>query len=191
MYGRETATKSIVAIAVEIKHSKGFGRIWLQSVADVSQESLIPFIEAVVEPGSTVHTDGWQAYLTVPQRAYTHERTVMRKRNDPAHVVMPGVHRVASLLLGAHQGGVGLSTSMRSSTSSRSVSTAGIHGAGECCSTACLNNRSRPSRSPTAAWSPTRERPADHTSLRHAPVASPPCLRSTVLGANPRKYGPT
>jgi transposase-like protein len=112
VYGRETATKSIVAIAVEIKHSKGFGRIRLQSVADVSQESLIPFIEAVVEPGSTVHTDGWQAYWTVPQRGYTHERTVMRKQNDPAHVVMPGVHRVASLLqrwlLGTHQGGVSI-----------------------------------------------------------------------------------
>jgi hypothetical protein len=63
-----------------------------------------------VEPGSTVHTDGWQAYWTVPEHGYTHERTVMRKHNDPAPVVMPGVHRVASLLerwlLGTHQGGV-------------------------------------------------------------------------------------
>ena len=110
VYGRETATKSIVAIAVEIKQPKGFGRIRLQSVADVSQESLIPFIEAVVEPGSTVHTDGWQGYWTVPERGYTHERTVMRKQSDPAHVVMPGVHRIASLLqrwlLGTHQGAV-------------------------------------------------------------------------------------
>ena len=110
VHGRETATKSIVAIAVEIKSPKGFGRIRLQSVPDVTQESLIPFIEAVVEPGSTVHTDGWQAYWTVPEHGYTHERTVMRKQNDPAHVVMPGVHRVASLLqrwlLGTHQGAV-------------------------------------------------------------------------------------
>ena len=34
----------------------------------------------------------------------------MRKQNDPAHVVMPGVHRIASLLqrwlLGTHQGAV-------------------------------------------------------------------------------------
>ena len=34
----------------------------------------------------------------------------MREQNDPAHVVMPGVHRVASLLqrwlLGTHQGAV-------------------------------------------------------------------------------------
>jgi hypothetical protein len=34
--GRETATKSIVAIAVEIKQPKGFGRIRLHSVDDVS-----------------------------------------------------------------------------------------------------------------------------------------------------------
>jgi hypothetical protein len=33
--GRETATKSIVAIAVEIKQPKGFGRIRLHSVDDV------------------------------------------------------------------------------------------------------------------------------------------------------------
>jgi hypothetical protein len=39
-----------------------------------------------------------------------HERTVMSHQSDPAHVVMPGVHRVASLLqrwlLGTHQGAV-------------------------------------------------------------------------------------
>jgi transposase-like protein len=108
--GRETATKAIVAIAVEIESPKGFGRIRLRSVPDVAQDSLIPFIEAVVEPGSTVHTDGWQAYWTVPEHGYAHERTVMRKQNDPAYVVMPGVHRVASLLqrwlLGTHQGAV-------------------------------------------------------------------------------------
>ena len=108
--GRETETKSIVAIAVEIQQSKGFGRIRLQRVLDVSQDSLIPFIKDAVEPGATVHTDGWQAYWTVPDHGYTHERTVMSQQNDPAHVVMPGVHRVASLLkrwlLGTHQGRV-------------------------------------------------------------------------------------
>jgi hypothetical protein len=35
VHGRETATKSIVAIAVEIKQPKGLGRIRLQSVDDV------------------------------------------------------------------------------------------------------------------------------------------------------------
>jgi transposase-like protein len=108
--GRETVTKSIVAIAVEIENPKGFGRIRLQHVADVSKESLIGFVEGAVEPGATVHTDGWQAYWTLSEHGYTHERTVMRAQSEPAHVVMPGVHRVASLLqrwlLGTHQGRV-------------------------------------------------------------------------------------
>jgi len=108
--GRQTETKSIVAVAVEIKQPKGFGRVRMQRVTDVTQESLIPFVTGVVEPGATVHTDGWQAYLTVPDHGYAHKRTVMRRQNDRAHVVMPGVHRVASLLkrwlLGTHQGSV-------------------------------------------------------------------------------------
>jgi transposase-like protein len=110
VYGRQTETKSTVAIAVEIKQPKGFGRVRMQSVPDVSKESLIPFITSAVEPGAIVHTDGWQAYWTVPDHGYEHKRTVMRQQSDPAHVVMPGVHRVSSLLkrwlLGTHQGSV-------------------------------------------------------------------------------------
>jgi transposase-like protein len=110
-HGRAAETKSVVAIAVEIKQPRGFGRIRMQRVAGITKESLIPFVIAAVEPGATVHTDGNQAYWTVPDRGYEHERTVMSQQNDPAHVVMPGVHRVASLLkrwlLGTHQGSVG------------------------------------------------------------------------------------
>ncbi len=98
VFGRQTDTKAIVAIAVEVKQPRGFGRIRLQRVDDVSKDSLIPFIERAVEPGATVHTDGWQAYWTVRDSGYEHERTIMRAQHDPAHVVMPGVHRVASLL---------------------------------------------------------------------------------------------
>lgn len=56
--GRETEEKSIVAIAVEVKQPRGLGRVRLQRVLDVSQDSLIPFIEGAVESGATVHTDG-------------------------------------------------------------------------------------------------------------------------------------
>jgi len=86
------------------------GRIRLQHVPDVSKASLIPFVGASVEPGSTVRTDGWQAYWTLPDHGYTHDRVVVRRGDDPAHVAMPNVHRVASLLkrwlLGTHQGAV-------------------------------------------------------------------------------------
>ena len=110
VHGRQTETKAIVAIAVEIENPKRFGRIRLGHVPDVTKESMLPFIDGAVQPGSTIHTDGWQAYLTLGDRGYEHERTVMREQSDPADVVMPGVHRVASLLqrwlLGTHQGAV-------------------------------------------------------------------------------------
>ena len=41
VFGRQTDTKAIVAIAVEVKHPKGFGRIRLQRVDDVSKDCLL------------------------------------------------------------------------------------------------------------------------------------------------------
>ena len=108
--GRQTATKTRVAVAVEIIEPKGFGRIRLQTVPDVSKASLIGFVKASIEPSATVRTDGWRSYLTLPDHGYTHERVVMTDGTDAAHVAMPGAHRVASLLkrwlLGSHQGAV-------------------------------------------------------------------------------------
>ena len=108
--GRQTETKSRVAIAVEVKEPRGYGRIRLQRIPNVSKASLIAFVRSAVEPGATVRTDGWRSYLTLPDHGYTHERTIVYEGDDPAHVAMPAVHRVASLLkrwlLGTHQGSV-------------------------------------------------------------------------------------
>jgi len=64
----------------------------------------------VVEQGALVHTDGKQEYDRIEQLGYTHQVTNQSSSNDPAHVSMPGVHRVASLVkrwvLGTHQGGL-------------------------------------------------------------------------------------
>jgi transposase-like protein len=94
VHGRETQEKSIVAIAVEVKQPKGFGRVRLARVADVSASSLIPFVEASVEPGSEVLTDGWSGYRPLPVHGYTHTKTILSASADPAHVAMPAVHRV-------------------------------------------------------------------------------------------------
>lgn len=108
--GRQTASKSIVAIAVEVYEPRGFGRARLQLVPDVSAVSLAGFVQDTVKPGSGVLTDGWSAYRSLNDRGYQHTATVMSSRGDPAHVTMPAVHRVASLLkrwlLGTHQGSV-------------------------------------------------------------------------------------
>ncbi|MFO8072234.1 MAG: IS1595 family transposase [Polyangia bacterium] len=107
--GRGTA-KSVVAIAVEVREPKGFGRIRMRHVPDASGASLVPFVRDMVEPGSTVHTDGWASYDGLPKHGYVHVRNKLSSSDDPAHVTMPGVHRVASLLkrwiLGTHQGSV-------------------------------------------------------------------------------------
>jgi transposase-like protein len=110
VHGRETRRKAIVAIAVEVKFPKGFGRIRLRRVPDVGARSLTPFVCEAVEPGATVHTDGWKGYNDLHKHGYQREITVVSTSGDPAHVLMPAVHRVAALLkrwlLGTHQGAV-------------------------------------------------------------------------------------
>jgi len=104
------STKSIVVIAVEIKHPKGFGRVRMRYIPDASGDSLLPFVREVVAPGSVVHTDGWRGYNELPKHGYTREITILSSSGDPAHVSMSGVHRLASLLkrwiLGTHQGSI-------------------------------------------------------------------------------------
>ncbi|MGC8490068.1 MAG: IS1595 family transposase [Clostridia bacterium] len=108
-HGRGVA-QAVVVIAIEVHEPKGFGRVRMRHVPDASQQSLVPFVRDVVAPGSLVHTDGWRGYNRLSEHGFLHTKTVLSASPDPAHVVMPGVHRVASLLkrwiLGTHQGSV-------------------------------------------------------------------------------------
>ena len=107
--GRGT-TKSIVVIAVEIKQPKGFGRVRMRHIPDLSSNSLLPFVCNNVAPESVINTDGWNSYKGLSNYQYIHNTVVLSSSGDPAHVSMPGVHRIASLLkrwlLGTHQGSV-------------------------------------------------------------------------------------
>ena len=97
-------------IAVEVKEPKGFGRLRMRHVPDASGASLQPFVGDVIAQGATVRTDGWTGYNGLLTHEYLHERTALSSSSDPAHVSMPGVHRVAALLkrwiLSTHQGSV-------------------------------------------------------------------------------------
>jgi hypothetical protein len=108
--GRFVRKKAIVAIALEIKRPRGYGRVRLRRIADVSAASLVPFVTEVVEPGSIVLTDAWSGYIPLRRHAYLLKRTSVNASEEPATVIMPGVHRIASLLkrwlLGTHQGAV-------------------------------------------------------------------------------------
>ena len=104
------STNSIVVVAVEVKEPRGFGRIRMRHVPDASGASLQQFVRDVVAQGATVRTDGWTGYNGLRNHGYVHEKTILSSSGDPAHVAMPGVHRVVSLLkrwvLGTHQGSI-------------------------------------------------------------------------------------
>ncbi len=107
--GRGAEKKSIVAIAVEVR-GRGMGRIRMSVIPDVSANSLHGFISESVENGSDVRSDGWSGYKGVGKKGYNHNVVNISASGDPAHVVMPRVHRVASQLdrwwLGIHQGAI-------------------------------------------------------------------------------------
>ena len=108
--GRGSEKKSLVAIALEIHEPKGFGRVRMQQISDASGANLIPFICETVKPGSVVLTDSWGGYNELEERGYVHKKVNLSSSGDPAHVLLPGTHRIASLLkrwlLGTHQGAV-------------------------------------------------------------------------------------
>ena len=109
--GRKSHTaKTLVVIAVEMIQPKGFGRIRLRRLADDSESQVLPFVKDAIKAGATVHTDGSAAYRHLKKEGYVHQQSVMLGSDTPAHVSMPGVHRVAALihrwLLGTHQGAV-------------------------------------------------------------------------------------
>ncbi len=109
MAGRRVEKKALIVVAAE-EDGKGIGRIRMKRVPDASADSLLPFVEASVEPGSVIHTDGWESYLGLKQKGYAHEVTILRHRKESASDLLPRVHRVVSLLkrwlLGTHQGAV-------------------------------------------------------------------------------------
>ena len=78
-----------------------------------SAESLIPFVQSAVCPGATIRTDGWRAYNGLTGVGFEHQPKNISASGDPAHIVMPQVHRVAGLLdrwwLGIHHGAISAS----------------------------------------------------------------------------------
>ena len=105
--GRLTEDKALIIVAAE-EDGKGIGRVRLRRIPDLTKVSLHGFITQVIDPGSTVRTDGLNAYLGL--RGYTHDRQIQRRQPKGEHL-LPRAHRAVSLLkrwlLGTHQGAVG------------------------------------------------------------------------------------
>lgn len=107
--GRQTEKKALIVVAAQ-EEGRGVGRIRLRQIADASAESLIPFLQDSVEPGSVIHTDGWLGYEPLDKKGYRHAVTFLRGQEESPSELMPRVHLVVSLLkrwlIGTHQGAV-------------------------------------------------------------------------------------
>lgn len=116
--GRGAEGKLIIVVAAERlgqdeKTGKWIpGRARMRVIPDVQAKTLLDFVEDSCNPsGSVIYTDGLPAYRGLSARGFTHDATAISAGNDPAHVVLPVVHLVVSLLkrwlMGTHQGGHG------------------------------------------------------------------------------------
>ena len=107
--GRLNLEKALVVVAAQ-EDGPGIGRIRMRQIVDASAQSLVPFVQDSVEPGSVIHTDGWLGYQPLEKKGYEHEITFLRGKKKTPSELMPRVHRVISLLkrwlMGTHQGAV-------------------------------------------------------------------------------------
>lgn len=108
--GRGAETKTLVVVATECK-GKQIGRVRFSCIPDASGDNLNSFIEANVEIGSVVITDGWRGYSSLSKSSsYTHVVKTISGSGQEAHELLPHVHMVDSLvkrwLNGTHQGKV-------------------------------------------------------------------------------------
>lgn len=107
--GRGALGKTMVAIAVE-QQGRALGRCRMQVIDDATTATLRAFLIDHVTPGTVVITDGLNSYPAACAEDYAHQPEPVAPSGLKAHDLLPGVHRVASLvqrwLLGTHQGGV-------------------------------------------------------------------------------------
>lgn len=107
--GRGALGKVLFAAAVEIDGAR-LGRARVGIIPNASAESLAAFLDANVEPGSRIITDGWSSYPPATRDRYEHHGTSIAASGLPAHVVLPATHRVFSLVkrwvMGTLQGSV-------------------------------------------------------------------------------------
>jgi len=108
--GRGAEGKSLIFIAAEeAKDSENaIGRIRLSVLENATGETLAKAVQAAVEPGSLIRSDGLSSYSFLPDYGYIHVPS-FHKQAAPGDAT-PLAHRVASLLkrwwLGTHQGAI-------------------------------------------------------------------------------------
>jgi hypothetical protein len=76
--GRGGVDKALIVIAAEAD-GKAMGRVRMRVIEDSSADCLLAFVKDCIEPGNTIHTDGWRglrgtAKQRLRSRGHTHPR---------------------------------------------------------------------------------------------------------------------
>jgi transposase-like protein len=89
---------------------KRAGRVRMSVVPDASAETLLPWIQANIEKGAKVYTDGWQGYNDIEALGFSHIRTLQVHNGHKTGSWLPLVHLLISnmkrWLTGTHKGAV-------------------------------------------------------------------------------------
>jgi len=112
--GRGADGKNIVFVTGERRLSpRGkliIGRARMLCISNVTRTTLFSAITALIEPSSTIVSDGWKAYKTIEKHSYVHKVEESREpsKKDKApfgeeHLIdedspLPNCHRVMSLV---------------------------------------------------------------------------------------------
>ena len=93
-----------------IGQNRAPGRTRMARIPNVKRDTLTDFVLDHIARGAEVRTDAYHGYTDVGTHRFGHVVVNLKESGDPAHIAMPHVHRVASLLkrwlLGTHQGAV-------------------------------------------------------------------------------------
>ena len=97
--GRRGASsdKAPITIAVERDDRGRLGRVRLELADGPGGLDMVDFACEVITPGASVHTDGARMFARLTDKGYDHHATAGYKA-DNLDTVMPGPHRVSSLL---------------------------------------------------------------------------------------------
>jgi transposase-like protein len=98
--GPRYRNKTEIAIAVERQHPKGLGRARMRVIDSRERKAeLEAFCADVIAPGTVLYTDGDRLYQDWPSRfGITHQPIALVHAAEPAHALLPAIHRVAALL---------------------------------------------------------------------------------------------
>jgi len=85
-------------IAVESMPGRKLGRVRIELAEAARTAELVTFATRAIAPGSVIKTDGAVNLRKLATLGYEHQYFVGLDSHEPAHVNLPGVHMVGSLL---------------------------------------------------------------------------------------------